>query len=85
MTYIIPRQNDVIVGGTAQEYNWRETPSKKDTRAIKQRLAANFPEFKKLHVLEVKVGLRPARPAIRVETEEFDNGRKVRLICSVIM
>lgn len=76
--YVVPRQNDIIIGGTAQANNWDTKISKRDTEEIKRRAVRNFPELANMEVLEVKVGLRPARSEIRVETEAFDGGKRVR-------
>lgn len=77
--YVVPRQNDIVIGGTAQANNWDTKISKRDTEEIKRRAVRNFPELANMEVLEVKVGLRPGRSDIRVETEAFDGGKRVRI------
>ncbi|HEX8965566.1 MAG TPA: FAD-dependent oxidoreductase [Patescibacteria group bacterium] len=75
LAYIIPRLRDIVLGGTAQKDNWNLEPDPKDTKEILQKCANILPQFKKVDILEVKVGLRPARPQIRLEAEKF--GKKV--------
>ncbi len=71
LAYIIPRLKDIVLGGTAQANDWNLEPDPKDTKEILQKCANILPQFKKVDILEVKVGLRPARPQIRLEAEKF--------------
>lgn len=73
LCYIIPRVNDIILGGTHQANDWNLEVNPKDTEDILRKAATIYPEFKNVEVIEVKVGLRPARPEIRLEIEKFDN------------
>ncbi|QIX27421.1 FAD-binding oxidoreductase [Nocardioides sp. JQ2195] len=66
-TYVIPRSKDVVVGGTADEGDWSRTPSPETAREILQRASRLVPELEGARVLRHKVGLRPVRPAVRVE------------------
>ena len=76
LAYIIPRGSDIILGGTAQENDWRTEVDPKDTEDILRRTALLYPELKNVEILEVKVGLRPARDEVRLELENID-GKKV--------
>lgn len=67
LTYVVPREHDVVVGGTAEEGDWNRTPSPDTARRILDRATALVPELAGAAVLRHKVGLRPARPAIRLE------------------
>lgn len=68
-TYLVPRGREVIVGGTDVEGEWSRTPSGDVARSILQRAERLVPEVARARVLRHKVGLRPARPAVRVERE----------------
>ncbi|WP_067437270.1 FAD-dependent oxidoreductase [Nocardioides jensenii] len=66
-TYVVPRSRDVVVGGTADEGDWSRTPSPETARDILARATRIVPELEGAKVLRHKVGLRPVRPAVRVE------------------
>lgn len=66
-TYIVPRSNDIVVGGTEEEGDWSRTPRPDTARDILARAAQLEPALEKATVLRHKVGLRPVRPAVRVE------------------
>jgi len=68
-TYVIPRSRDVVVGGTDVEGDWSRTPSPEVARSILERGARLVPEVAGARVLRHKVGLRPARPEVRLERE----------------
>ena len=67
LTYVIPRPNDVIVGGTSQPGDWNLTVEEKTTEQILARAAELVPQLRKAKIIRQRVGLRPARPAIRCE------------------
>lgn len=77
LAYIIPRFNDIILGGTAQDHNWNLEPDDQDTADILRKCGAIYPEFLHPDIIEVKVGLRPARPTLRLEVEKYDGDRQV--------
>jgi D-amino-acid oxidase len=66
-TYVVPRSRDIVVGGTDQEGEWSRTPSAESAREILERAANLVPELRDARVLRHKVGLRPVRPAVRLE------------------
>ncbi|MGZ4448760.1 MAG: FAD-dependent oxidoreductase [Nocardioides sp.] len=66
-TYVVPRSHDVVVGGTDEEGEWSRTPSPESATAILQRAARLVPALRDARVLRHKVGLRPVRPAVRLE------------------
>ena len=68
-TYVVPRGDHVVVGGTAEPGQWSRTPSARTTTAILERAARLVPEVAGARVLRQQVGLRPARPEVRVERE----------------
>ena len=66
-TYVVPRTHDIVVGGTDQEGEWSRTPSPESAAEILQRASRLVPELRDARVLRHKVGLRPVRPAVRLE------------------
>lgn len=66
-TYLVPRQRDVVVGGADVEGEWSRTASAAATEEILERAARLVPEVRGARVLRTRVGLRPVRPAVRLE------------------
>lgn len=67
VSYIIPRREDIIVGGTDTANDWNREVEPQTSVDILERAAKLVPELEGLEVLEHKVGLRPARETIRLE------------------
>ena len=66
-TYLVPRSRDVVVGGTEDAGEWSRTPDPATARDILTRAEHLVPEVGRAKVLGHRVGLRPVRPAVRVE------------------
>jgi D-amino-acid oxidase len=66
-TYVVPRSADIVVGGSDEEGDWSRTPRPGLAQEILARAARLVPELEGARVLRHKVGLRPVRPAVRVE------------------
>ncbi|RJS46911.1 FAD-dependent oxidoreductase [Nocardioides cavernaquae] len=66
-TYIVPRSADIVVGGTDVEGDWSRTPSPVTAQEILRRASRLVPGLSRATVLGHRVGLRPVRPAVRVE------------------
>ena len=66
--YVVPRQRDVVVGGTADEGDWSTTPDAATARAVLARATELVPALQDAPVLAHRAGLRPARPTVRLET-----------------
>ena len=66
-TYVIPRVDEVVLGGTDEDGDWSRTPSPATADDILRRAAALVPGVATARVLRHKVGLRPARPEVRLE------------------
>jgi D-amino-acid oxidase len=66
-TYVVPRERDVVVGGTEVEGEWSRTPSPETADDILARASRLVPGLRGARVLRHKVGLRPVRPAVRLE------------------
>lgn len=71
MAVIIPRINDIVLGGTVQANNWSLEVDANDTESILRKAKAISPEFNDVEIIEEKVGLRPARKEVRLESEKF--------------
>jgi D-amino-acid oxidase len=66
-TYVVPRTHDVVLGGSDGVGEWDRRPSEEVADDIVRRASALAPEAAKAKVLRHKVGLRPARPEVRLE------------------
>jgi D-amino-acid oxidase len=75
VTYIVPRANDCILGGTADEGHEDTTPDPATADAIIARCVALEPRLRDAAILEHKVGLRPGRPTVRLEAERPAHGK----------
>jgi D-amino-acid oxidase len=69
LTYVLPRRDDVVVGGTAQEHDDRTDPDPAEAAGILDRARALVPALAGARIRAHRVGLRPARPAVRLEVE----------------
>ncbi len=68
-TYVVPRTDVVVVGGTDEPGDWSRTPSPETAADIMQRATRLVPELAQGQVVGHRVGLRPVRPVVRLETE----------------
>jgi D-amino-acid oxidase len=66
-TYLLPRADTVVVGGTSEDGEWSRTPSPETAAAILARAAALVPEVAEARVVGHRVGLRPVRSEVRLE------------------
>lgn len=69
LTYVVPRIDDVVVGGTADEGADDMTADPATAAAILARATTLVPALADARVIAHKVGLRPARPTVRLEAE----------------
>ena len=74
-TYFFPQPGGLILGGTADEDDWSLIPDPGVAEEIVKRCAAVRPEIAGARVLDHRVGLRPARTAVRLEREVLPGGR----------
>jgi D-amino-acid oxidase len=65
----MPHGDHVVLGGSADEDDWRPAPDVEIADAIVERCAAVEPRFAGARVVEHRVGLRPFRPEVRVERD----------------
>jgi D-amino-acid oxidase len=67
LTYVVPRRDDVVCGGTGEVGSWDESPDPEIEAAILRRCRDLVPELAGQPILSRAVGLRPARSSVRVE------------------
>lgn len=67
-TYVLPHPGRVVVGGTAERDDWSTTPDPATTERILARAVELVPELRSATVLSQRVGLRPGRSTVRLET-----------------
>ncbi|NYE37736.1 D-amino-acid oxidase [Nocardioides cavernae] len=67
LTYIVPRIHEVVLGGTEVDGEWSRTPDPDVAEQVLHRATALVPALEGARVLRHKVGLRPARPEVRLE------------------
>ncbi|MFE3634896.1 FAD-dependent oxidoreductase [Streptomyces cellostaticus] len=73
--YFIPQPGVLLLGGTAEEDDWSLEPDRATAAAIVARCARIRPEIAGARVLAHRVGLRPARDAVRLERRSLPDGR----------
>ncbi|NPC98433.1 FAD-dependent oxidoreductase [Nocardioides sp. zg-DK7169] len=66
-TYVVPREREIVLGGTDEEGVWSRTPDPVVAESILRRAQALVPELAGAKVLRHRVGLRPVRPVVRLE------------------
>ncbi|WEP00144.1 FAD-dependent oxidoreductase [Streptomyces sp. FXJ1.172] len=76
-TYFIPQPYGLLLGGTAEEDDWSLEPDPATAAAVVARCARIRPEIAGARVLGHRVGLRPARSAVRLERRRLPDGRPV--------
>ena len=76
LAYIVPRSNDMIIGGVAQEGNWTTEATIEDRNFIIDKASKIIPGIKDAEIIEDIVGLRPGRTEVRLE-KELISGRTV--------
>lgn len=72
VTYVVPRSRDLVLGGTAEDGRWDTAPDPDVAEDILERCRQLVPELDGAPVIGHAVGLRPARPEVRVERDEVD-------------
>lgn len=74
LTYVVPRLDTLVVGGTADRGAADLTPGPAVAAAILARATDLVPAIARARVLAHQVGLRPVRPEIRLEREHRPGG-----------
>lgn len=71
LTYIIPRQNDCVLGGSSEDHQWEEALSATTRETILNHCQEIIPKLSNPEIVTEKIGLRPAREGgIRLEIEQ---------------
>ncbi len=68
LTYVVPRDHDVVCGGTGEPGSWDEQVDSQTEQAILRRVERLVPALVGQRVLSRAVGLRPARSSVRLES-----------------
>lgn len=79
LSYIIPRLNDIVLGGTSEEYSEMLATDEHQTQDILRRCSRLDPAFKNItqsDILRVVAGLRPVRSRVRLK-EEYPSPEKI--------
>jgi D-amino-acid oxidase len=74
LTYLFPHGDVIVLGGTEQYGDASRVPDPAIAAQIIEACAAVRPEVADAPVLEHRVGLRPARPLVRLEAESIHAG-----------
>ena len=74
LSYVFPRTDEVIVGGTFWYGDWSRVPDESQTARILRDAPRLLPGLDTSEVKEVRVGLRPGRKTPRIETERTERG-----------
>jgi|TARA_B110000263_G_scaffold191569_2_gene169496 D-amino-acid oxidase len=69
LAYIVPRSEDMILGGVAQNNDWSLETRMEDRDNILEKCCKLIPELKNAEIIEDMVGLRPGRSEVRLEKE----------------
>jgi D-amino-acid oxidase len=72
IVYMFPHGEQILLGGTNDEGNWDEEPKPEVAERIVAGCAAIDPRLRNVEILEHRVGLRPCRPEVRLESERLD-------------
>lgn len=75
LSYVIPRLTDCILGGTSDDGNENLEPDAEIAQSIVERCVELVPSLRNAAILSHNVGLRPGRPAIRLEAETWSPGK----------
>ncbi|SCG77157.1 FAD-dependent oxidoreductase [Micromonospora inositola] len=74
LIYVVPRSDTVLLGGTAEEGDEDLNVRPETAADMLKRCIELVPALDKARILSHRVGLRPGRPTVRLETEFIDRG-----------
>jgi len=77
IAYVVPRSNDVVLGGTNVKGDENLLPDAVESDSIRQRCAALDPRLAQARKFSDAVGLRPGRESVRLEAEHPRPGKLV--------
>jgi D-amino-acid oxidase len=75
LTYLFPHGDRVILGGTEERGNWSLDPDPSTAQRILRDCHGIDPRLRTARIIGHRVGLRPARPQVRLEAEPLAAGR----------
>jgi D-amino-acid oxidase len=70
LAYVFPHQGRVVLGGTEIAGDWSLDPRPETAQRILADCTAIDPRLRAARILGHRVGLRPARPRVRLEAED---------------
>ena len=74
IVYMFPHGDTILLGGTNDEGNWDMDPKPEVAERIVAECSAIEPRLRGVEVLGHRVGLRPGRPEVRLESEPLEDG-----------
>ncbi len=74
IVYMFPHGQTILLGGTNDEGNWDKDPKTDVAEQIMAECCAVEPRLRGVEILGHRVGLRPCRPEVRLESEPLDGG-----------
>ena len=74
IVYMFPHGDTILLGGTNDEGNWDTEPKAEVAERIMAGCCAIEPRLRGAEVLGHRVGLRPSRPEVRLESEPLGGG-----------
>jgi D-amino-acid oxidase len=74
---IYPHREHVVLGGTAEPEVWDRERDDATAAAIVGRCASLEPRLDEAKIMDHRIGLRPTRSAVRVESERSASGRLI--------
>jgi D-amino-acid oxidase len=77
LIYLFPHGDVILLGGTEQPGNWSLDPDPQTAQRIVRDCASVHPGLRTARILAHRVGLRPVRPEVRLESETLGSGQIV--------
>ena len=74
ITYMFPHGEEILLGGTNDESNLEQDPQDNIAERIVAGCAGIDPRLRGAEILGHRVGFRPCRPEVRLESEPLDGG-----------
>ena len=74
IAYMFPHGAEILLGGTNDESNSEQDPQDNIAERIVATCAAIDPRLRGAEILAHRVGFRPCRPEVRLESEPLDGG-----------
>ena len=74
IVYMFPHGDTILLGGTNDEGNWDQDPKMEVAERIVAGCSAIEPRLRGVKILGHRVGLRPCRPEVRLESEPLGDG-----------